>query len=62
MPETPKLFGGVNNASEVLHLEAGLEEGQAGDADDFGEEADGYVTTESSSSETDDAERELVQR
>ena len=25
LPETAKLFGEVNNASEVLHLEAGLE-------------------------------------
>ena len=52
----------TNKVSGDMRIEANLGEGQLIAADDFGEEADGYVTTDSSSSDTDDGERELVQR
>ena len=57
-----KSISEVNISSEAVHPEADLEEGTLKGAVDLEEEAGGYVTTDSSSSDTDDGERELVQR
>ncbi len=52
----------ANEASRDLRNEAEPDKGRMGFAEDLGEEADGYVTTDSSESDTDEDERELVQR
>ena len=55
-------IGDINKEHGQLDLDAEIVEGQAMKAGDGGDEAEGYVTTDSSSSDTDEGERELVQR
>ena len=55
-------IGDINNTHEQFRLDAEPEEGQAVETGDCGDEAEGYVTTDSSSSDTDEGEREVVQR
>ena len=64
-PEVLETFSPLDEAIEVsgeLLNEAEPDKGRLGFAEDLGEEADGYVTTDSSESDTDEDERELVQR
>ena len=60
--ETFSPLSEANEAAEDLHNEAEPGEGRLGLGEDLGEEADGYVTTDSSESDTDKEDRELVQR
>ena len=55
-------FSDINKAPERFVFDAEPEEGQAAEVGDGGDEAGGYITTDSSSSDTDEGERELVQR
>ena len=63
--EVLETFSPLDEAHEVsggLLNEAEPEKGRLELAEDLGDEADGYVTTDSSESDTDEEDRELVQR
>ena len=63
--EVLETFSPLDEAHEIsggLLNEAEPEKGRLELAEDLGDEADGYVTTDSSESDTDEEDRELVQR